>query len=190
MTKPYHVYIAKCSDDSLYTGIATNVHQRIQTHNKKQGAKYTRSRTPVQLATHTSPMTKSQAAKLELLIKKQPKISKITKLLQIQSDICRQCAACCHLTHPYLDVELLPNDDIPPHMTEIRPGGVTGKTTRWMKRKNDNSCIALESYSNSYLCSIYDKRPTECRNFNSTHPLCQKIQTYHQSNKDRNKPST
>lgn len=46
---PHYVYIARCSDDSLYTGTSTNVEERMKTHNSGKGAKYTRSRLPVEL---------------------------------------------------------------------------------------------------------------------------------------------
>lgn len=43
----YFVYIAKCSDNTLYTGITTDVDRRMAEHNAGTGAKYTRSRGPV-----------------------------------------------------------------------------------------------------------------------------------------------
>lgn len=71
MTKSsYYVYILKCSDDSLYTGITTDLAQRIETHNKKQGAKYTRGRTPVTLVYYEEGHDKSSALKREIQIKK------------------------------------------------------------------------------------------------------------------------
>ncbi|HEY9481160.1 MAG TPA: GIY-YIG nuclease family protein [Candidatus Paceibacterota bacterium] len=50
----YHLYILRCSDDSLYTGITTDLDRRLAEHNgvasaKGSGAKYTRSRRPVSL---------------------------------------------------------------------------------------------------------------------------------------------
>ncbi|WP_177419243.1 GIY-YIG nuclease family protein [endosymbiont of Lamellibrachia barhami] len=45
----WHVYILKCCDGSLYTGIAKDVAARVKKHNSGQGAKYTRSRLPVDL---------------------------------------------------------------------------------------------------------------------------------------------
>ena len=43
----WHVYIVRCADGSLYTGVAIDVRARIATHNAGQGAKYTRGRRPV-----------------------------------------------------------------------------------------------------------------------------------------------
>lgn len=47
--KPWSVYILECSDGTFYTGITNNMARRLQQHNDKKGAKYTRTRTPVQL---------------------------------------------------------------------------------------------------------------------------------------------
>ncbi len=41
------VYMLRCSDGSLYTGITTDLKRRVDEHNSGEGAKYTRSRTPV-----------------------------------------------------------------------------------------------------------------------------------------------
>jgi putative endonuclease len=52
MTKrtPYHLYILRCADGTLYTGITTNIDRRIAAHNHSpRGAKYTRARRPVSL---------------------------------------------------------------------------------------------------------------------------------------------
>lgn len=45
----YYVYIVRCKDDTLYTGITKNLQKRIKEHNKGKGAKYTRGRFPVRL---------------------------------------------------------------------------------------------------------------------------------------------
>lgn len=41
------VYVLRCSDDSLYTGVTTDLKRRVRQHNSGNGAKYTRSRSPV-----------------------------------------------------------------------------------------------------------------------------------------------
>ena len=47
----WHLYVIRCSDDTLYTGITTDVKRRIKEHNySRKAAKYTRIRRPVQLA--------------------------------------------------------------------------------------------------------------------------------------------
>jgi putative endonuclease len=66
----YFVYMVCCADDTYYTGIATDVEHRIMVHNSGKGAKYTRSRLPVHLVYKEEGLTKSEALKRELAIKK------------------------------------------------------------------------------------------------------------------------
>lgn len=47
--QPWYLYLVRCSDGSLYTGITKDVKARIVQHNAKRGAKYTRSKLPVVL---------------------------------------------------------------------------------------------------------------------------------------------
>lgn len=68
--KKYYTYILKCSDDTYYTGYTTDLKKRIETHNEKKGAKYTRGRTPVALVYYEEFETKSEALKREAQIKK------------------------------------------------------------------------------------------------------------------------
>ena len=73
----WKVYLVKCADNSLYCGIAKDVVGRIEKHNSGKGAKYTRSRHPVELVAVSSEMSKSEALKLEDHIKKQPAYEKV-----------------------------------------------------------------------------------------------------------------
>lgn len=66
----WYVYIVQCADNTLYTGIAKNVSERIEKHNAGIGAKYTRTRTPVTELYRESCADRSQATKRELAIKK------------------------------------------------------------------------------------------------------------------------
>lgn len=69
LLKPWFVYLVRCSDNSLYTGISTDVEQRIKVHNSGKGARYTKSRRPVVLIKFFECLTKSEALKLEYKIK-------------------------------------------------------------------------------------------------------------------------
>lgn len=72
------VYILECKDKSLYCGITNNIEKRLYDHNfTKSGAKYTRSRRPVILIATSPTMTKPEALKIELRIKKLKKHEKI-----------------------------------------------------------------------------------------------------------------
>lgn len=63
------VYILKCNDLTLYTGWTTDLDNRISTHNRGKGAKYTRARLPVQLVYYETFDDKSNAMKREYEIK-------------------------------------------------------------------------------------------------------------------------
>ncbi len=65
----WHVYIIRCGDGSLYTGITTDVTKRLAKHDAGTGAKYTRGRGPVCLLWKKRCKTKSAALKLERKIK-------------------------------------------------------------------------------------------------------------------------
>ena len=67
---PWHVYIVRCADASLYTGIATDVAMRVGEHNAGAGAKYTRSRLPVELVYSEEAADRSAALRREAAIKK------------------------------------------------------------------------------------------------------------------------
>lgn len=64
------VYILKCSDGSLYTGWTNNLDRRIKTHKAGKGAKYTRSRLPVELVYFETFDDATGARKREAAIKK------------------------------------------------------------------------------------------------------------------------
>jgi predicted GIY-YIG superfamily endonuclease len=72
----WSVYIVRCADESLYTGIAKNVSARLEAHNKGKGASYTRSRRPVRLIHQEHGMTRSQALVREAAIKSLPRADK------------------------------------------------------------------------------------------------------------------
>jgi len=81
MNNKWFVYIVQCSDNTLYTGISTDVDKRIKTHNKKIGAKYTRSRVPVILKYYKEYNNRSEASIEEYRIKQLSRKEKL-KLFQ------------------------------------------------------------------------------------------------------------
>lgn len=72
----WHVYILRCADGTLYTGIATDVTARLATHNAGKGAKYTRGRLPVELVHQEKVESHSAALKREHAIKQLPTMEK------------------------------------------------------------------------------------------------------------------
>lgn len=66
----YYLYILRCADKTLYTGITVNLKRRIKEHNhSKLGAKYTRARRPVELVYSKKFRNRSKAQKEESRIK-------------------------------------------------------------------------------------------------------------------------
>ena len=69
MEEIWYLYILRCKDGSLYTGITTDVSRRLEEHRSGKGAKYTRGRGPLELVYREVCGTHSQALKRELEIK-------------------------------------------------------------------------------------------------------------------------
>ena len=65
----WFVYVARCADGSLYTGIARNVAERIKAHDEGRGARYTRGRGPLALCAVRRCQSKGDALRLELAVK-------------------------------------------------------------------------------------------------------------------------
>src|SRR5438552_8797145 len=65
----WFVYLLRCADGSLYTGITNDVPRRIEQHNAGTASRYTRSRLPVILVYQESQASRSHALKRELAIK-------------------------------------------------------------------------------------------------------------------------
>ncbi len=76
MTDVWFVYLARCADGSLYTGIARDVAERIAAHDAGKGAKYTRGRGPLEVCAVRRCMSKGTALRLELAVKALPRSAK------------------------------------------------------------------------------------------------------------------
>lgn len=86
MEQQWNVYMVRCSDGTLYTGITTDVERRVVEHNgcgKAPGAKYTAARRPVRLVYHEAAVDKSAAARREYQIR----ILSRTKKLQLAATL-------------------------------------------------------------------------------------------------------
>ena len=72
MPTTWYVYMVRCADESLYTGISRDVERRISEHNgdDKLGARYTRARRPVSLVYREAAASRSEAARREAAIKR------------------------------------------------------------------------------------------------------------------------
>lgn len=81
MESVWYLYILRCRDDTLYTGITTDVEKRLEAHRSGKGAKYTRGRGPLELVYREECGSHSDALKRELKIKALPRQEKI-KLME------------------------------------------------------------------------------------------------------------
>lgn len=79
----WFVYIILCSDETLYTGITTDIDRRFQQHLSLQGAKYFRGRDPVKVIYQESGHTRSSASIKEAQIKA---LSRKDKLLLLSPE--------------------------------------------------------------------------------------------------------
>ncbi len=91
--KEWSVYLVRCADASLYTGIAKDVAARVLAHNSGKGAAYTRSRRPVSLVYHKKGLTRSGALIEEARIKSLERAEKIALLKKTLRTIGRAAGA-------------------------------------------------------------------------------------------------
>lgn len=80
----WYLYILRCGDGSLYTGITTDVEKRFQTHQSGKGAKYTRGRGPLEIVYREECGDHSRALKRELAIKALTRQEKEALLLEVE----------------------------------------------------------------------------------------------------------
>ena len=78
MEHTWKLYILRCGDGTLYTGITTDVEKRLEAHRSGKGAKYTRGRGPLELMYREEGGTHSDALKRELELKALPREEKMT----------------------------------------------------------------------------------------------------------------
>jgi len=77
MKRDWVVYILKCADDTLYTGITNDLEARMAAHKNGKGAKYTRGRGPFKLAYSEINLDRSSASKREAAIKSLSRAEKL-----------------------------------------------------------------------------------------------------------------
>lgn len=74
---PWFVYIVRCRDGSLYTGATNDLDKRVRAHNDGKGARYTRSRRPVELVFSRRARDKSSALRQEYRLKQLTRAEKL-----------------------------------------------------------------------------------------------------------------
>lgn len=107
LSRQWVVYLIRCSDESLYCGITNDLKNRLAAHNSGRGAKYTRSRRPVELVGASSEMTQSDALKLEYRVKQLPAAKKNLELstgkFQITMGLKKDLQAVCKALEVLVD---------------------------------------------------------------------------------------
>ena len=78
---PWFLYVARCRDGSLYTGVAVRPDARLRQHNAGRGSKYVRSRSPAVLVYIHQCASRSAAQRLERRVKALPRAAKL-RLIQ------------------------------------------------------------------------------------------------------------
>jgi putative endonuclease len=78
----WKVYLLRCCDGSLYCGVTKDVEARVATHNAGRGAKYTRSRLPVEVVAVSPDLEKRRAFQFEYHVKRLPASQKCAAVLQ------------------------------------------------------------------------------------------------------------
>jgi len=71
------VYVLRCGDGSLYTGITNDLERRLAAHRAGTASRYTRSRRPVRLVYRERRRSRSAALKREAAIKRLPRAAKL-----------------------------------------------------------------------------------------------------------------
>ena len=77
---PWFVYMLRCADSSLYTGITKDVKRRCQQHNDGKASRYTRSRRPTRLVWQEAQPSRSAALKREAAIKAMTRREKLAMI--------------------------------------------------------------------------------------------------------------
>jgi len=74
----WHVYLARCADDTLYCGIARDVEARLAAHDAGRGARYTRGRGPLRLLAVRRCRSLGSALRIELAVKRLSRTEKLS----------------------------------------------------------------------------------------------------------------
>jgi putative endonuclease len=83
--RPWFLYVVRCADGTLYTGISTDVQRRVKQHNAGRGARYTASRRPVKLQAVWRFPSHQSALKAEIVFKRRGRPQK-DRLVQAAGD--------------------------------------------------------------------------------------------------------
>jgi putative endonuclease len=86
----WYVYIVRCADRTLYTGVAKDLPKRIAAHNDGRGAKYTRPRLPVKLVYSETAADRGAALRREIEIKRLTRAAKRALFVSLRASSLRR----------------------------------------------------------------------------------------------------
>jgi putative endonuclease len=160
----WFVYLLRCLDGSLYTGITNDLERRVSDHFAGKGCRYTRSHPPKELAYREEFLTRSKALTREAEIKKWPKKRK-EELVKLLNKKCDQCGLCCRLFLINLSESEYRSGKFETELGKFGLINNFGQAVECganiLKRKKDGACVYLKRNK----CSIHDHRPQVCREF-------------------------
>ena len=84
--EPWFVYMLKCEDLSLYTGITKDIEKRFKMHSEGKAARYTRTRRPLEMVYRESCKTRTEALVRECAVKALPKEKKLALIEQFNAN--------------------------------------------------------------------------------------------------------
>lgn len=87
MEQQWFLYILRCGDDTLYTGITTDIDRRFAMHTSSKGAKYTRGRGPLTIVYRECCGSHSDALRREYTVKALPRMEKEKMIQEYQSSL-------------------------------------------------------------------------------------------------------
>jgi putative endonuclease len=93
----WHVYVARCADGSLYTGVARDVAARIAQHDAGRGARYTRGRGPLAVLATVPCFERGEAQRIEARIKRLSRTAKDELVATLGGSRSARTAALLHL---------------------------------------------------------------------------------------------
>ena len=83
----YYLYILKCSDGTLYTGVTNNLENRMKVHNSGKGSKYVRTRLPFEVVYTEEHADKVSAMKREYVVKQMNRTEKVKLINAVSKNI-------------------------------------------------------------------------------------------------------
>lgn len=142
----FYAYMVRCADDTLYSGYTTDLNRRVAAHNSGNGAKYTRSRRPVELVWAEQYFTKHEAMQREAALKKLKRVDKLRLLEQTNTYGANQINLGGGNTMELLDI--VDENGLPTGETVERElahrNGIRHRTSHvWILRKRNNTIQVL-----------------------------------------------